>query len=75
MFETFYCAAQVMIFVKPILQNRHYFRIAATVETVRHQITYQDYEQPCQRSQNSEIQSHFSVSEIGQIFPNIIFCV
>ena len=43
MFETFYCAAQVMIFVKPILQNRHYFRIAATVETVRHQITYQNY--------------------------------
>ena len=69
MFETFYCAAQVMIFVKPILQNRHNFRIAATVETVRHQFTYQNYEQPCQRSQNSEFQSHFPIPKIGQIFP------
>ena len=68
MFETFYCAAQVMIFVKPILQNRHNFRIAATVETVRHQITYQNYEQPCQRSQNSEIQSNFSVSRLVEYF-------
>ena len=31
---------------------------------------YQNYEQPCQRSQNSEFQSHFSVSKIGPIFPN-----
>ena len=30
---------------------------------------YQNYEQPCQRSQNSESQSHFSVSKIGRIFP------
>ena len=30
--------------------------------------TYQNYEQPCQRSQNSEFQSHFSVSKIGRIF-------
>ena len=27
-----------------------------------------NYEQPCQRSQNSEFQSHFLVSKIGQIF-------
>ena len=25
--------------------------------------TYQNYEQPCQKSQNSELQSHFSVSK------------
>ena len=30
---------------------------------------YQNYEQPCQRSQNSDFQSHFSVSKIGRIFP------
>ena len=29
--------------------------------------TYQNYEKPCQRSQNSEFQSQFSVSKIGQI--------
>ena len=29
-----------------------------------HRQTYQNYEQPCQRSQNSEFQSHFSVSKI-----------
>ena len=29
---------------------------------------YQNYEQPCQRSENSEFQSHFSVSKIGWIF-------
>ena len=28
-----------------------------------------NYEQPCQRSQNSEFQSQFSVSKIGQNFP------
>ena len=33
---------------------------------------YQNYEQPCQRSQNSEFQSHFSVSKIGWIFPKKI---
>ena len=27
--------------------------------------TYKNYEQSCQRSQNSEFQSHFSVSKIG----------
>ena len=32
----------------------------------------QNYEQPCQRSQNSKFQSHFSVSKIGQIFPKKI---
>ena len=31
--------------------------------------TYQNYEQPCQRSQNSEFQSHYSESKIGRIFP------
>ena len=36
--------------------------------------SYQNYEQPCQRSQNSEFQSHFSVSKIGRIFP-IFFSV
>ena len=30
---------------------------------------YQNYEQPCQRSQNSEFQNNFSVSKIGRIFP------
>ena len=29
----------------------------------------QSYEQPPQTSQNSDFQSHFSVSKIGQIFP------
>ena len=33
-------------------------------------MTYQNYEQPCQRSQNSEFQSHFSVSKIGRLFTN-----
>jgi hypothetical protein len=28
----------------------------------------------CQRSQNFEFQSHFSVSKIGRIFPKNIFC-
>ena len=32
--------------------------------------TYQNYEQPYQRSQNSEFESHFLVSKIGRIFPN-----
>ena len=31
--------------------------------------TYQNYEQPCERSQNCEFQSHFSMSKIGRIFP------
>ena len=36
--------------------------------------TYQNYEQqPPQTSQNSDFQSHFSVSQIGQIFPNLFF--
>ena len=35
---------------------------------------YQNYEQPCQTSQNSEIQSHFLVSKIGGIFPKKKFC-
>ena len=69
MFETFYCAAKVMIFCQANFASwfyhRHFFRIAATVETVRHQITYQNYEQPCQRSQNSEFKRHFSASKIG----------
>jgi len=39
-----------------------------------HRQTYQNYEQPCQRSQNSEFQSHFSVSKIGRIFPIFFFC-
>ena len=37
-------------------------------------MTYQNYEQPCQRSQNSEFQSHFSVSIISRIFPKNNFC-
>ena len=32
--------------------------------------TYQNYEQPCQRSDNSDCQSHFSTSKIDRIFPN-----
>ena len=31
--------------------------------------TYQNYERPCQNFQDSEFQSHFSVSKIGRIFP------
>ena len=34
--------------------------------------TYQNYEQPPQTSQNSDFQSYFSVSKIGQIFPKKI---
>ena len=34
----------------------------------------QNYKQPCQRSQNFEFQSHFSVSKIGRIFPKKKFC-
>ena len=34
--------------------------------------TYQNYEKPCQRSQNSEFQSQFSVSKIGRISPKKI---
>ena len=30
-----------------------------------HRQTYQNYEQPWQRSQNSDFESHFSVSKIG----------
>ena len=37
-----------------------------------HRQTYQNYEQPPQTSQNSDFQSHFSVSKIGQIFPKKI---
>ena len=33
--------------------------------------TYQNYEQPCQRSQNSQFQSHYSMSKIGLMFPKI----
>ena len=43
--------------------NKHFF-----TKSCHHQ-TYQNYEQPCQRLQNSYFQSHFSVSKIGRIFP------
>ena len=43
--------------------NKHFFIKPC------HTQTYKNHEQPCQRSQNSEFQSHFSVSKIGQIFP------
>ena len=43
--------------------NKHFF----TKQWPRQ--AYQDYEQPFQRSWNSEFQSHFSVSKIGRIFP------
>ena len=45
------------------IANKHFF----TKEQPRQ--AYQNYEQPCERSQNSEFQSHFSVSKIGRIFP------
>ena len=41
--------------------NKHFF-----TKEWPHQ-AYQNYEQPCQRSQSSEFQSHFSASKIGQI--------
>ena len=37
-------------------------------------ITYQNYEQPPQTSQNSDFQSHFYVMKIGRIFPKKHFC-
>ena len=46
------------------IRNKHFFAYQ----------TYQNYEQPCQRSQNSEFQSHFSVSKIGWIFSKKKFC-
>ena len=48
--------------------NKHFFTKWG------HRQTYQNYEQPCQRSQNFEFQSHFSVSKIGRIFPKKNFC-
>ena len=39
--------------------NKHFFTKYRTCQA------YQNYEQPCKRSQNSEFQSHFSVSKIG----------
>ena len=34
---------------------------------------FDQVEQPCERSQNYECQSHFSVSKIGQIFQKILW--
>ena len=39
--------------------NKHFFTKKC------HRQTYQNYEQPPQRSQNSDFQSHFSVLKIG----------
>ena len=51
--------------MKPCLyllsRNKHFFTKSC-----------QSYEQPPQTSQNSDFQSHFSVSKIGQIFPKKI---
>ena len=43
--------------------NRHFFTKSC------HRLTYQNYEQPPQTSQNSCFQSRFSVLKIGRIFP------
>ena len=48
--------------------NKHFFTNYWT------RLAYQNYEQPCERCQNSEFQSHFSVSKIGRIFPKKNFC-
>ena len=47
--------------------NKHFF-----TKSCRYQ-TYQNYEQPPQTYQNSDFQSHFSVSKISQIFPKKCF--
>ena len=50
--------------------NKHFF-----TKSIYRQ-TYQNYEQPPQPPQpfqNSDFQSHFSVSKIGQIFSNFVF--
>ena len=51
--------------IKPRLhiENKHFFTKPC------HRQTYQNYEQPPQRSQNSYFQSHFSMLKIGPIFP------
>ena len=43
--------------------NKHFFTKSC------YRQTYQNYEQPPQTSQNSYFQSHFSVLQIGRIFP------
>ena len=55
--------------IKPLM---HLLEINIFSLNKRPSQTYQNYEQPCQRSQNSEFQSHFSVSKIGRIFPKKI---
>ena len=47
--------------------NNHFFTKSCLCQT------YQNYEQPCQRSQSSDFQSHFSTPKIDWIFP-IFFC-
>ena len=42
--------------------NKHFFT------KKRPRQAYQNYKQPCERPQNSEFLTHFSVSKIGQIF-------
>ena len=42
--------------------NKHFFTKSCLCQT------YQNYEQPCQRLQNSDFQSPFSASKIDQIF-------
>ena len=44
--------------------NKHFFTKSC------HRQTYQNYEQPPQRLQNSDFQSHFSASKINRIFLN-----
>ena len=46
--------------------NKHFFKSC-------HRQTYQNYEQPPQRLQNSYFQSHFSASKINRIFLKFFF--
>ena len=47
--------------------NKHFFTNSC------HPQTYQNYEQPPQRLQNSDFQSHFSASKINGIFLKFFF--
>ena len=38
-----------------------------------HRQNYQNFEQPPQTSQDSDFESHFSVSKLGPIFPKKVF--
>ena len=50
------------------MENKHFFTKSC------HCQTYQNYEQPWQRFQNSEFQSQSLASNIGGIFPKKKFC-